>query len=65
MRRDELVLLGHIKQSVPQFKSGSCNRGNHSAIVFSFTTTQSKIKKNTLSRGSPYILFRPSHLHFY
>ena len=47
MRRDELVLLGHIKQSVPQFKSGSCNRGNHSVIVFSFTTTQSKIKKET------------------
>ena len=60
MRRDEFVLIGHIKQSVPQFTSGSCNCGNHSVIVFSFTTTQSKIKKNTLSRGSPYILFQPS-----
>ena len=47
MRRDELVLIGHIKQSVPQFTSGSCNCGNHSVIVFSFTTTQSKIKKKT------------------
>ena len=45
MRRDEFVLIGHIKQSVPQFTSGSCNCGNHSVIVFSFTTTQSKIKK--------------------
>ena len=47
MRRDEFVLIGHIKQSVPQFTSGSCNCGNHSVIVFSFTTTQSKIKKKT------------------
>ena len=47
MRRDEFVLIGHIKQSVPQFTSGSYNCGNHSVIVFSFTTTQSKIKKKT------------------
>ena len=47
MRRDEFVLIGHIKQSVPQFTSSSCNCGNHSVIVFSFTTTQSKIKKET------------------
>ena len=43
MRRDELVLIGHIKQSVPQFTSGSCNCSNHSVIIFSFTTTQNKI----------------------
>ena len=36
-----------ISNSVPQFTSGSCNCGNHSVIVFSFTTTQSKIKKKT------------------
>ena len=50
MRRDELVLIGHIKQSVPQFTSGSCNCGNHSVIVFSFTTTQSKIKKKHIEQ---------------
>ena len=56
MRRDELVLIGHIKQSVPQFTSGSCNCGNHSVIVFSFTTTQSKIKKKHIEqRPSIYI----------
>ena len=55
MRRDEFVLIGHIKQSVPQFTSCSCNCGNHSVIVFSFTITQSKIKKkNTQSRGLPF-----------
>lgn len=43
MRRDELVLIGHIKQSVPQFTSGSCNCGNHLVIISSFTTTQNKI----------------------
>ena len=48
---------GHIKQSVPQFKSGSCNCGNHSVIVFSFTTTQSKIKKETH--------WAEAHLKFY
>ena len=57
MRRDELVLIGHIKKSVPQFTSGSCNCGNHSVIVFSFTTTQSKIKKETH--------WAEAHLKFY
>ena len=36
-----------ISNSVPQFTSGSCNCGNHSVIVFSFTTTQRNIKKKT------------------
>ena len=66
MRRDELVLIGHIKQSVPQFTSGSCNCGNHLVIISSFTTTQNKIFFfEALTRGSPYILFQPLHLHFY
>ena len=66
MRRDELVLIGYIKQSVPHFTSGSCNHGNHSVIIFSFTTTQNKIFFfKALTRGSPYILFQPLHLHFY
>ena len=56
MRRDEFVLIGHIKQSVPQFTSGSCNCGNHSVIVFSFTTTQSKIKKKT-HRAEAHLTF--------
>ena len=65
MRRDDLVLLEGISNSVPQFTSGSCNCGNHSVAVFSFTTTQRNFKKNTLSKGTPYILFQPLHLHFY
>ena len=39
-----------ISNSVPQFTSGSCNCGNHSVIVFSFTTTQSKIKKKHIEQ---------------
>ena len=36
-------------------------------LSLSFLLPQHKVrlKKNTLSRGSPYILFQPSHLHFY
>ena len=65
MRRDELVLIGYIKQSVPHFTSGSCNHGNNSVIIFSFTTTQNKIFFfKALTRGSPYILFQPLHLHY-
>ena len=43
MRKNELVLMGHIKQNIPQFTSGSCNCDNHSVTLFNFTTTQSKI----------------------
>ena len=65
MRRDELVLIGYIKQSVPHFTSGNCNHGNNSVIIFSFTTTQNKIFFfKALTRGSPYILFQPLHLHY-
>ena len=43
-------------ETVPQFTSGSCNCGNHSVIVFSFTTTQSKIKKKT-HRAEAHLTF--------
>ena len=65
MRRDELVLIGHIKKSVPQFTSGSCNCGNHSVIVFSFTTTQSKIKKKHIEQRLTLHLISAFHLHIY
>ena len=45
-----------ISNSVPQFTSSSCNCGNHSVIVFSFTTTQSKIKKTT-HRAEAHLTF--------
>ena len=66
MRKNELVLMGHIKQNIPQFTSGSCNCDNHSVTLFTFTTAQSEIYFfKTLRRGTPSILFQPSHLHFY
>ena len=66
MRRDEFVLIKGISNRV--------FLNLHPVVVtvvitlsLSFLLPQHKVrlKKNTLSRGSPYILFQPSHLHFY
>ena len=64
VKTSKFFLSQAIVQSVSKSKSGCCNFGNYSVVVFSLMITQSKVAlKGFTSQTLYFVLAR--HLHFY